>query len=172
VAISRGDDLTKWESVLIPYPPELEPRFAETTVWPEGNHVLAVIRGGGDIAWVATSEDYGQTWNQAMPSNYPMPRSKAYMGKLSTGQLYLIANLQDRHTLVVAVSRPDEMTLSGMWRIRHGKSMSPRYEGRAKASQWSYPYGYEQNGKLYVVYSIAKEDCGLTVIPVASLEIK
>ncbi len=32
VAISSGDGLTSWKSVLIPYPPELKPSFAETTV--------------------------------------------------------------------------------------------------------------------------------------------
>ena len=46
VAISHGDDLTKWDSILIPYDPQLKPSYAETTVWAEGNHVIAIIRGG------------------------------------------------------------------------------------------------------------------------------
>lgn len=133
---------------------------------------MAVIRGGGGVAWVATSDDHGKTWKKAMPSNYPMPRAKAYLGKLSTGQLYLISNLRNRDTLVISVGRPDEMTLSSMWRIRHGQSIPPRFQGRAKSKQWSYPYGYEHDGKLYVVYSIGKEDCGLSVIPIESLSIK
>ena len=172
IAYSHGDDLTKWTSVLLPFPPELKPRFAEVTVWAEGKHVLAVIRGGGGVAWVSTSDDYGKTWRKAVPSNYPMPRSKAYMSKLSTGQLYVIANLQNRNTLVISVGRPGEMTLCQMWRIRHGKSHAPRFPGRAKASQWSYPYAYEHDGKLYVVYSISKEDCGLSVIPIKSLAVE
>jgi hypothetical protein len=56
-----------------------------------------------------------------------------------------------------------------MWRIRHGKSGPPRYSGKAKGKQWSYPYGYEHNGKLLVVYSIGKEDCGLSVLPIESV---
>jgi len=40
-AVSRGDDFTKWDSVLIPYHPDLEPRFAETTVWAFDNEVMA-----------------------------------------------------------------------------------------------------------------------------------
>ena len=32
VAISRGDDFTRWDSVLIPFHPNLKPSFAETTV--------------------------------------------------------------------------------------------------------------------------------------------
>jgi hypothetical protein len=169
VAVSHGGDLTTWDSILIPYPPRLAPSFAETTVWPEGNRVLAVIRGGGGVAWVSTSDDYGRTWSRAQPSNLPMPRAKPYLGKLSTGQLYLLSNLNNRDTLVISVSGPGERTLSRMWRVRHGKSEPPRFPGHAKAKQWSYPYGYEHNGYLYVVYSIGKEDCGLSVLPVDSL---
>lgn len=170
VAVSRGDDLTRWDSILIPYDPRLKPSFAETTVWAEGTHVLAVIRGGGGTAWVSTSDDSGRTWSQAAPSNFPMPRAKAYLGKLSTGQLYMLSNLKDRNTLVISVSKPGEMTLSRMWRIRHGPSGPPRFPGKAKGKQWSYPYAHEHDGKLYVVYSVGKEDCGLSVLPIESLK--
>jgi hypothetical protein len=169
VAISHGDDLTRWDTLLIPFDPQLKPSFAETTVWAEDGHVIAVIRGGGGVAWVSTSDDFGRTWSKALPSTLPMPRAKAYLGKLSTGQLYLLSNLKNRDTLVISVSKPGEQTLSRMWRIRHGKSEPPRFPGKAKAKQWSYPYGYEHNGKLYVVYSIGKEDCGLSILPIDSL---
>jgi len=170
VAISHGADLTKWDTVKIPFEPQLKPNFGETTGWGEGQEVTAVIRGGAGEAWVATSEDSGRTWSKAGPSNFPMPRAKAYLGKLSTGQLYLLSNLKNRDTLVVSVSQPHEKTLSRMWKIRHGKSGPPRFPGFAKSKQWSYPYGYEHDGTLYVVYSIGKEDCGLSTIPIASLK--
>jgi hypothetical protein len=169
VAISHGDDLMQWDSVLIPYDRRLKPSFAETTVWSEGDRVIAVIRGGGGVAWVSTSDDFGRTWSKAGPSNLPMPRAKAYLGKLSTGQLYLLSNLGNRDTLVISVSRPNEQTFSRMWRIRHGKSIPPRFPGNAKGKQWSYPYGFEHGGKLFIVYSVGKENCGLSVIPVAAL---
>lgn len=171
VAVSSGDDLTRWDSVLLPYHRSLAPSFAETTVWPQGNRVLAVIRGGRGVAWVSVSEDYGRTWPEARPSNLPMPRAKAYLGQLSTGQLYLVANLRDRHTLAIYVGRPGESTLCRVWRIRSGKSVPPRFPGAAKSKQWSYPYGYEHHGCLYVVYSIGKEDCGLSAVPVTALDV-
>lgn len=171
VAISHGDDLTKWDSILIPFDPRLKPGFAETTVWAEGDHVMAVIRGGGGVAWVSTSDDCGRTWSKAAASNLPMPRAKAYLGKLSTSQVYLLSNLKNRDTLVISVGAPRQRTLSRMWRIRHGRSEPPRFPGKAKGKQWSYPYGYEHNGKLYVVYSIGKEDCGLSVLPIESLKL-
>jgi hypothetical protein len=98
-----------------------------------------------------------------------MPRAKAYLSKLSTGQLFLVSNYRNRDTLVISVSRPGENTLSRMRRIRHGKSEAPRFPGAAKGKQWSYPYAHEHNGKLYIVYSVGKEECGLSVVPVTSL---
>jgi len=171
VAVSRGDDVTRWETVPIPFDARLKPDFAETTVWPDGNRVLAVIRGGGGIAWVSTSADGGRTWSKARPTNLPMTRAKAYLGRLSTGQLYLLFNPVNRNTLAIAVGRPGEKTLCRIWRIRHGKSGPPRFPGRGKSKQWSYPYGYEHGGKLYVVYSIGKEDGGLSILPVSSLRV-
>jgi hypothetical protein len=50
------------------------------------------------------------------------------------------------------------------------QSEPPRFPGQAKGKLWSYPYGYEHDGNLYVVYSIGKEDCGLSVLSVATLK--
>jgi len=97
------------------------------------------------------------------------PRTKAYLGGLSTGQLFLVSNYRNRDTLVISVSRPGESTFSRMWRIRHGKSEAPRFDGFAKGKQWSYPYAHEHDDKLFIVYSIGKEECGLSVVPVTSL---
>jgi hypothetical protein len=169
VAVSAKNDPMHWDSILLDYDPQLEPAYAETTVWAKGKRILAVIRGGGGVAWVSTSNDFGRTWSTARRSNLPMPRSKAYLGKLSTGQLYLLSNRVNRDTLVISVGQPGEMTLSHMSRIRHGKSKAPRFTGRAKSPQWSYPYGYEHEGSLYVVYSVGKEDCGLSVLPIDAL---
>jgi len=172
VAVSRGDDLLQWDTMHIPYPPELAPSFAETTVWADGNRVLAVIRGGANVAWVATSDDAGRSWSTAQPSSLPMPRAKAYLGRLSTGQLFLVSNYGNRDTLLISTGQPGATTLSRVWRLRHGRSAAPRFPGRAKGKQWSYPFAHEHNGKLYVVYSVGKEECGLTVVPVKSLAMR
>ncbi|MCA9230376.1 MAG: exo-alpha-sialidase [Planctomycetales bacterium] len=171
VAVSHGDDVSRWRTISIPYPQRLEPAFAETTVWADADQVLAVIRGGGGVAWVSLSNDCGQTWSLATESNFPMPRAKAYLARLSNGQLYLLSNFKNRDTLVISAGRPGDRTLSRMWRIRHGKSPAPRFPGFAKSKQWSYPYGYEHDGKLYVVYSIGKEDCGMSILDIDSLKV-
>jgi len=164
IMISDGDNLLKWKTILIPLPDKLAPGCAETSVVACGKHVIAMIRGGAEMVWMATSDDYGETWTNATETNLPGERSKVYVGKLSTGQMYLIWNIgYHRDSLLIAVGKPGELTLEKAWRIRHGKSPG-RY------SQWSYPYLYEHDGKVYIVYTVGKEFCGLTVIPLDSLK--
>jgi len=97
-----------------------------------------------------------------------MPRAKAYFGRLSNGRPYLIANYGNRDVLLIAVGTPGGMSLEKVWKIRAGKSQAPRFPGKAKSPQWSYPYAHEHDGKLYVVYSVGKEDCGLSILPIDS----
>jgi hypothetical protein len=96
-----------------------------------------------------------------------------YAGTLSNSQRFLVANFPaagfpDRHTLVIAVGRPKEPTLRKIYRLRFGPPALD-FPGFAKSPQWSYPYAHEYAGNLYVVYSIGKEKCGLSIIPLASL---
>ena len=44
-----------------------------------------------------------------------------------------------------------------------------RFEGAYKGGSWAYPNAVEQDGKLYVVYSVNKEDCELSIIPLEGL---
>ena len=175
VMISHGDDLLKWDTVRIPVPEGLSISFAETTVIPDGRHLLAIIRPRNPkLALVAESSDLGRTWSPCRVSNYPMSDAKPYAGILSTGQRYLVSNfpakgMSQRDTLAIAVGRPGERTFSRLWKIRFGPSKAP-LGGRAKGRQWSYPYAHEHDGKLYVVYSISKEDCGLSIIPLRALK--
>ena len=154
--------------------------FAETSVlvWPRTGDCTAIIRyrAGSlpglpeQVALVSTSSDGGRTWTPVAASNLPLTASKPYAGHLSTGQAFLVCNVgPDRHTLVLAVTAPGERVFTRVWRIRHGASPDLRLPGRAKSPQWSYPYAHEHDGSLYVVYSIGKEDCGLSIIPLRSI---
>ncbi len=174
VALSRGDDLAHWDTVAIPTDPLVPLMYAEATVIADGTQLTAIIRNLSEpLALVAESLDAGRTWGRAAPSNLPMVPAKPYAGRLSTGQRYLIFNPpaeeHKRHTLTIAVSRPGERLLSRIWRIRHGPPPQPRFTGRAKGRQWAYPYACEHAGKLYIVYSVSKENCELSIVPLAAL---
>ncbi len=180
VAISHGDDFTKWDLVVIPKPADLV-MWGESTVIVDGNRVLNIARyGDKTLAMVATSEDYGRNWTTSQESNLPMATSKPYAGTLSTGQRYLVCTTtadsgQRRSPLTIAVSRPGEETFSRVYRIRDAVDSCPG-ESHPKASL-SYPYAIEHNGYLYVGYSnsggrrMNRNSAEVAVIPVESLKV-
>lgn len=175
VAISDGPDVSKpWRIIRLAQPSGRELRFAETSVTLLDDRLLAVTRNTGEPrALVAESADYGETWSPLVSSIFPMGTSKPYAGRLSTGQLYVVSNLfAGRNLLTVAVSRPGAKRIERVFKLREGVSPQPLFPGYGKSPQWSYPYAHEHNGNLYVVYSIGKEDCGLTTIPIQSLAIE
>ena len=176
VAISKGDDFTKWDLVVIEATPGLGNVWGESTVIVEGSRITNIARyGAKPVALVSTSDDYGRTWTPASPSNLPMATSKPYAGTLSTGQRFLACTTTadsggGRAPLTIAVSRPGQPLFSKVFVIRH--SVSDKTPGVSDPrAEFSYPYAVEHDGKLYVGYThkshIANE---LAVIPVAALK--
>lgn len=157
VAISHGDDFTKWDLVVIPVPAGVK-IWGESGIIVDGARVLNIARyGAKPLALAAVSNDHGRTWTTTAESNLPMATSKPAAGILSTGQRYLICTTTGdtgarRSPLTIAVSRPGEMTFSRVWVIR--RSLFPEGPGESfKNTGLSYPYATEHAGKLYVGYS-------------------
>jgi len=166
VAISRGRDLTQWDTIAIPYPEGTG--FLETSVIVDGANVTAFIRNSPTVA-VATSQDFGRSWSAVGQSNYPMSAAQPFASTLSTGQRYLISNIGNRDTLVIAVSRPGQSEFVRAWSIRNGRKPEVDYQGRTAGGAWAYPCAYEHDDKLYVVYSVRKLECELAIIPIGAL---
>ncbi|MAD81125.1 MAG: cycloinulo-oligosaccharide fructanotransferase [Planctomycetaceae bacterium] len=178
VAISQGDDFTKWDLVVIPAAGGLGNIWGESTVIVEDKRILNIARyGKRPKALFSVSEDHGRTWTPAAVSNLPMATSKPYAGILSTGQRYLVctttANTGSRRTpLTIAVSQPGESAFSKVFLIR--TSVSDQTPGvSARNADFSYPYAIEHEGKLYIGYTHKSHAANeLAVVPVSSLEIK
>lgn len=93
VAISRGDDFTKWTVVPIPQPAGSS-MWGESAIIVDGAEVLNISRYGGKaVALVSVSRDFGRTWSVMRESNLPIATFKPYAGVLNTGQRYLIVIL-------------------------------------------------------------------------------
>ena len=176
VAISRGDDFTKWDPVVIPAAPGVGPNvWGESTVIVDGQKVINISRYGKKArALLSVSEDYGRTWVPAAPSNLPMATSKPYAGTLSTGQRYLVCTTTadtggNRSPLTIAVSKPGESVFSKVFVIR--RSVFPEGPGVSDPrADFSYPYAVEHNGRLFIGYTHKSHAANeLAVIPVASL---
>jgi len=183
VAISQGDDFTKWDFVKIEADEGIRRMWGESSLFVDGSKVTNIARyGGGAQALVAVSEDYGRTWTSSAISNLPMATSKPAAGILSTGQRYLVCttaknNGGRRSPLTIAVSRPGENQFSQVFVIR--RSQNPDHPGEsADRLSLSYPYATEHEGKLYVGYSNNGGRKGnlnsaeLAVIPIAALAVE
>ncbi|WP_417733038.1 exo-alpha-sialidase [Rosistilla oblonga] len=181
VAISRGDDFTKWDYVEIPTGEGIDRMWGESANFVDGNRVFNIARyGGGASALVAVSENYGRTWTPSRISNLPMATSKPVAGTLSTGQRYLICttarnNGGRRAPLTIAVTAPGETVFQKVFVIR--RSQHPGEPGESADSlSLSYPCAIEHDGHLYVGYSNNGGRRGnlnsaeLAIIPIASLQ--
>ncbi|MBK7931807.1 MAG: exo-alpha-sialidase [Bryobacterales bacterium] len=183
VAVSRGDDFTKWERVVIPRAAGLGTMWGESGVWVEGRSVVNVARYGAEArALVARSEDGGRRWSEMRASNLPMVTSKPYVGVLSTGQRYLIGTTaadtgKRRAPLTIAVSRRGGRSLEKVFRIRDAEMAGGAWDSHARANL-AYPYAVEREGLLYVGYSNNGGRTGMNinsaemaVIPVETLAV-
>jgi hypothetical protein len=178
VAISKGDDFTRWEMVVIPAAQGVGKIWGESTVILEGKRIINISRYGTKaLALVSVSEDHGRTWTPTAPSNLPMATSKPYAGILSTGQRYLVCTTTadtggKRSPLTIAVSKPGESVFSKVFVIR--RSVFEGTPGVSAANaDFSYPYAVEHEGKLYIGYTHKSHAANeLAVISVTSLEIK
>ncbi|MDG2385108.1 MAG: exo-alpha-sialidase [Pirellulaceae bacterium] len=190
VAISHGDDLKKWDLVVIPRSNHLGTMWGESTVIVDGANVVNIARYGQKArALAARSGDYGRTWTSMTETDLPMVTSKPCAGTLSTGQRYLIGTTtadsgKRRSPLTIAVTQPGEMKFSKVFVIRDANFPTGPGESHPDASL-AYPYAIEHEGKLYIGYSNNGANVGrvgkgrslwnnnsaeLAVIPIGSLD--
>jgi hypothetical protein len=112
-----------------------------------------------------------------------MVPSKAYAGTLSTGQRYLVgtttaeaATRNFRSPLTIAVGRPGENGFRRIFRIRASVCADSPGDSDPKANL-SYPYAFEHEDHLYVVFSNMggrggnNNSAELAVIPIEALRV-
>lgn len=178
VAVSKGDDFTKWDLVVIPAQPGLGNLWGESTVIVEDKRLLNISRYGKKaLALLSVSEDHGRTWTPTTRSNLPMATSKPYAGTLSTGQHYLVCTTTadtggNRSPLTIAVSKPGESVFSKVFLIRPSVFAGTPGVSAANAD-FSYPYAVEHAGKLYIGYTHKSHAANeLAVVPIEQLRIE
>jgi hypothetical protein len=158
VAISHGEDVMKWDLVVIPIAKNLGEAWGESAIIVEGKRVTNIARWGREArALVAVSEDHGRTWTPSRDSNFPMATSKPCAGILSTGQRFLICStsgdgVKRRAPLTIAVSKPGGTPFSKIFVIRHAEFPDGPGESHPNAAL-AYPCAIEHDGQLYVGYS-------------------
>lgn len=178
VAVSHGNDLASWDVFEIPSSPEDRINFAETSLVANEGLLTAYVRSSIEAVHVAESHDNGRNWSSLRISNLPMSSSKTCAGRCSTGQCYLAFNMKpegdgakSRDVLAVSVTAPGERLFRKLVVIRNGTSPGTRFAGYCKSEQWSYPSVVEHDDKMYFTYSVTKEDCCLSIVPLREFSV-
>lgn len=184
VAVSHGDDWSKWDFIKIPRPTEMKLKFPETAIINQGDRLIALCRPFKQpTAPVSVSTDFGRTWDTLRLSNFPLGPSQPYAGVLSTGHQYLLTNSFDhgRALLTIAIADPGSRVFTRIRKLRHqqwpkrrlfggiGEMGDKRVSYVGRQTEWSYPAAIEHDGKLHIIYTHGKEDAVLSIVPVSVL---
>lgn len=116
------------------------------------------------------STDCGESWTKPVETNIPDARTKQCAGNLPDGSAYMVccpSSGKWRWPLVLLLSH-DGKVFDKAILLRSGLSddLPPRrYEGRYKTLGYSYPKAFVHQNKLYVGYSVNKEQVDCTIIP-------
>ena len=176
VAISRGDDFTKWNLVVLAEGALPANEWGESTVDLKNGVLTLTCRPSWNespmVAHIATSGDGGLTWSPLCATDTRIVTAKPFTGTLSDGRRYLVSTVTSdggarRSPLMIAWSRPNATDYSFAAAVRTcGSTVS-----------LSYPSAVERNGMLYIGYSDNGGRSGtnvnsaeLAVVPLASLD--
>ena len=152
---------------------ELEPSLFER---PSDKALVMLFRDQGGSSYMrlaAVSEDQGETWTNAVKTNYPDSRSKQSAGNLPDGTCFISGNPagnKNRKPLTVGLSA-DGITFDHAWLLRDANEVAagPRYSGKAKRSGYGYCKSLVAGDYLYVCYSTNKEDVEYSRVPLKSI---
>ena len=117
------------------------------------------------------SDDGGSSWSDVVLTDMPNTMSRASAGRLNDGRHYIIGNnydrMLDRSHLQIALS-DDGHTFNSMYTLIHGKTHR-RIDGIHKEDGWHYPHSLIDGDRLFVIFSVNKEDIRCGVVDVRTL---
>lgn len=134
--------------------------------------IVMAFRNYSKHLFASVSNDQGESWTTPVETDFPDSTARFSSGRLPDSTTYLINNPGptqfDRSRLTIALS--ENSTTFDRALLLRGEPTKKRYEGQYKLDGWQYPHAVCWSGYLYVVYSINKEDIGLTRIALIDLK--
>lgn len=138
-------------------------------------------RTGQFVLYRSISTDGGDTWTPAIATDVPNSPSEAAVIKLADGDIAVVGNALDqpdavdaRDPLYLALFDGKTGRLRKVVAVRQGLG-APRFnDGNAcgplgKPCGAGYPGACEHDGKIYISYSVDKQEIWLAVVPVEGL---
>ncbi len=111
------------------------------------------------------SSDNGNSWSDPVPSDFPDADSRINGLKLSNGIYVLLNNPSlSRYRIPLSISlSKDGEKFDHMANIRIEQT-NKKYSGHAKAPGYQYMRAIEHAGKLWIIYSVNKENVEITTV--------
>lgn len=158
------------------FAPLSQAEVAHDTFWyvlPNGH--MMVMEGIGHVPdrflIRMISVDGGESWSEPVVTNFPEADSRLLGLRLSTGHYVLLSNPNPwryRVPISIAVSK-DGLVYDRMANVRVEQT-NKKYSGHAKAPGYQYVRAVERDGRLWVIYSVNKEDVEISVVPLEEIE--
>jgi len=164
----KPDGLSGWQEAKMNFTDLKVIGYAEPNMFQrEDGVVVSLLRNSSGFLYAATSHDQGHSWSTPVQTNFPDSTARFALGKFPDGTIYLINNPGPksfvRQLLAISTSR-DGQEFDRSWIIRN-EPTTMRFPGKNKLDGWQYPHAIVWKSYLYVIYSINKEDVGVTRIP-------
>lgn len=135
--------------------------------------------------FVSSSEDGGETWSAAYPTNIPDSPSYTKALRLDDGTVVMVGNQNaeeknfdqpkpahmKRDPLVLSVSKDGGLSFGKAYALRAGRHSFrvPGVGGRGYTGG-QYPSLMQVKDKLFVIYSMGKEDICVSIVPLDAIE--
>ncbi len=175
----ESDGIRGWQEGSLPVTADL--RYPEPTWFQRRDGtVVMLFRSENSNPWLyaSISTDDGRTWTPATQTNFADATARSFAGNLPDGSAFIINNpnqspgsvydfIGRRIPLTISLSR-DGTTFDRAFLVR-GEDTTMRFPGENKLPGWQYPGATVFGDHVYVVYSINKEDVGLTRIRITDL---
>jgi hypothetical protein len=175
LAIGGEHGLNDWRRVVIA-PRSAGWKLSEPSWFVAADGTIRVLLrddGGSRRLFIAESSDGGQSWTAPQPTDMPDAQSKFVALPLGAGRVALVSSpTRDetkRKLLAVSVSA-DGRSFDRVLKLRHDEQAKPRLPGMHKAAGFQYPNAILAAGRLWVVYSVNKEDIELSAVRVEDLQ--
>ena len=144
---------------------EIEP---SQYVRPDGTIVMLFRDQSSSFRKLASySTDSGVSFTKPAITDYLDGRTKQCAGNLPDGRAFMVScpsGSKERWPLVLQLSK-DGRTFNETITLRTKEQLPPRrYEGRYKTLGYSYPKAFCSGSKLYIGYSVNKEDVECTIV--------
>ena len=118
------------------------------------------------------SDDGGETWSDLLRTDFPNSYSRAFAGRLNDGRYYIVGNnydvFLDRRSLQIALS-DDGYVFDRQYALVEGNT-TRRVNGRHKEDGYHYPNCCVDGNKLFVIYSVNKEDIELGIVDMSMVD--